>query len=1202
MRTIRLFVSSPGDVAPERQRVQWVADRLNGEFAHNLHIETILWETAIFNAHDGGFQPQIEKRARPADCDIVLTIFWSRLGTELPESFPERQPDGKPYPSGTAYEVLSALEARRANQHHPDVYVFRKDVPVTVASADTAARAEADRQWTRLQDFFASHFELPDKRILRVAERFREIGEFEKKVELLLRDWIKSNVSQGTVWPIETKGSPFRGLEPFDAKHADVYCGRDRKVWRAMDELVSAARRGKPFLLIPGASGSGKSSLMRAGMAPRLVRPGMVSGVDLWRTAVMRPGADGNPLLALARALFVTGDDKDDPGGFGPALPELSQGALGTPEQVAQSLTGPAEVVAAPIVAALDRVGQAETARRSFERPLQANLLLLVDQLEDIFAASVTPEQRAQFANLLAALVNTKRVWLIATLRGDMYEHMITERPFVVLKDICGQFDLGPPGADELDEIVHRSAEAAGLQYEERVVPDGAGGERRERLDDRLLQDAAGENTLPLLQFAFNLLFEKCWVGQESKVLTFAAYEGIGGLDGAINQTAEIALARLVRPGADVQFPLDPSVQEDVDRQINPRLEVLGRKLVVPVGQQQDSAAAAGARALTARLVPVAEARRDGPTGELIDALVHARILLAAHGEHGSSLRLAHDRVMTSWERARSLIEKNRDFYRVRDAVEHARQRWEEHKRSHEFVIPGGVQIAQAEDVVRRFGEEFDQATREFVAASGRRARRRQRNLMIVAVVSIICAIGATVGGILFYYERNYAIGQRDYANQTNNDTRDAFNGVITTLAQKLKDQNGMTVDTVEQTLEMVKPSVDKLAAKNPSDPEVQRLSASMHFEFAKAFQNLRALDRAQQEAQAALDIRNKLAAVRAAKPEWKEDQALSLEQLGDIRRERASNLAKLSDAGAPAEFDAARQLFGQAHDILEGLHNEDNENPTWAFDLSQNLVRSGDLKVMPDKDYPGAKENYQNALALIVEVVKREPDNVNWQRELSWDLNKVGDILCLTGDLDGGLVRYGQGLVTRRYVASQDTNNTLYKRDVAFSLEKIGKARCQKKDYVGAKEALLEAVALRQELVRADETQNLWLIEYAETLQQLGTCQQAAGQFDLAGGFFEMAVEKLQDKRVANDQRAKDDVARTSAACNDAIGRLSPEIRAKTPDVNALKTQLRDQAAANMATEVAQQGETREIDPLGDWNDLRATLMEAPAQQDQGN
>src|SRR5262249_39436180 len=128
MRNVRLFVSSPSDVFSERQRVKWIADRLSGEFAQSLRIETILWEDWIFNAHDTGFQPQIERRGKLAECDIVLAIFWSRLGTPLPDDSPDGMPDGKPSPSGTAYEVLSALEARKANEHRPDVFVFRKNI------------------------------------------------------------------------------------------------------------------------------------------------------------------------------------------------------------------------------------------------------------------------------------------------------------------------------------------------------------------------------------------------------------------------------------------------------------------------------------------------------------------------------------------------------------------------------------------------------------------------------------------------------------------------------------------------------------------------------------------------------------------------------------------------------------------------------------------------------------------------------------------------------------------------------------------------------------------------------------------------------------------------------------------------------------------------------------------------------------------
>src|ERR1019366_8322949 len=107
---IRLFISSPSDVAAERRRAAMVAERLNSEFAGRLRIEPILWEEHFYSSH-GGFQDQI---AEAATCDIVVAIFGGRLGTPFPDSFPAHPVTGKPYPSGTAYEVLSAIEARKS--------------------------------------------------------------------------------------------------------------------------------------------------------------------------------------------------------------------------------------------------------------------------------------------------------------------------------------------------------------------------------------------------------------------------------------------------------------------------------------------------------------------------------------------------------------------------------------------------------------------------------------------------------------------------------------------------------------------------------------------------------------------------------------------------------------------------------------------------------------------------------------------------------------------------------------------------------------------------------------------------------------------------------------------------------------------------------------------------------------------------------
>ena len=80
VRKIKVFVSSPGDVAVERERIDLVARRLNETFADLVRIETIRWERKFYSSH-AGFQDQIP----PATgSDLVIAIFWSRLGTPLP--------------------------------------------------------------------------------------------------------------------------------------------------------------------------------------------------------------------------------------------------------------------------------------------------------------------------------------------------------------------------------------------------------------------------------------------------------------------------------------------------------------------------------------------------------------------------------------------------------------------------------------------------------------------------------------------------------------------------------------------------------------------------------------------------------------------------------------------------------------------------------------------------------------------------------------------------------------------------------------------------------------------------------------------------------------------------------------------------------------------------------------------------------------
>jgi energy-coupling factor transporter ATP-binding protein EcfA2 len=511
VRKVTIFVSSPKDVAPERGRVQAVTAKLNREYEGLVRFETVLWEEHFYTA-DKSFQPQIPEAVAS---DIVMSIFWTRVGTELPADFP-RMPNGKPYPSGTAYELLTALDASKA-KGVPDVYVFRKTADAILPMADSERRRQAHTQLEALEAFWSEWFKSEKGEFKAAFQNFPSTDAFEQQTELLLRQWLESRGLLGPriAWPKE-KGSPFPGLAPFEAEHAAVFFGRARVIDEARRRLAAAAERGTAFLLIVGASGSGKSSLARAGLIPRLTTPGVVASVDLWRVARMKPGeGQAGPLTALATALLAPD-----------ALPELAHGDYPTAASLADNLRRGGTASVQPISSALARVAEAAQRERHADQPPKPALVLLVDQFEELFAQRVSDAERAAFAESLQQLITTRQVWLTATLRADFYELLLKQPVLKALKETGASLDLGPPGPAELAEIVRAPAAAAGLVF-------GTDTEKGE-LGDRLLADAKSADSLPLLQFTLRQLYERREESAGEVKLTHAAYDQLGGLAGAI--------------------------------------------------------------------------------------------------------------------------------------------------------------------------------------------------------------------------------------------------------------------------------------------------------------------------------------------------------------------------------------------------------------------------------------------------------------------------------------------------------------------------------------------------------------------------------------------------------------------------------------------------------------------------------------------
>lgn len=497
MYTFRIFVSSPGDVAEERLIARRVIERLRGEFAGTITVDPIFWEHEPLAA-TASFQDQLP---HPSDAHAVVCILWSRLGTRLPPSF--RKPDGSSYSSGTEFEFEDALAGHRA-RGWPALLVYRKTAAADLAHEDEAIALDRLQQKQALDRFVRRWFHDETDGTLRAAfHPFETSADFEEVIEIHLRKLIARQYPEATgetrtqtaSWHRE---SPFRGLQAFEYEHAPVFFGRTAAITDMLSALRTQSRSGGAFLLVLGASGSGKSSVVRAGLLPVLTQPGVIEGVATWQWASIRPRDASGSLESLALQ----------------ALHECS----GLEEHELKS-------------------GLAA------QRDAGVRIALFVDQLEEVFSAEdVTPEERDRFFELLHELSASGAVWVIATLRSDFYPRVSEVRSLVELKAGAGQYDLLPPSPAEIGQMIRLPAAAAGLRYEVHI-------DSGERLDE-VLRDAAvaSPESLPLLEFALEELYKR---RASDGTLTFAAYRDIGGVEGALAQRAEEVFQELSSPAAE---------------------------------------------------------------------------------------------------------------------------------------------------------------------------------------------------------------------------------------------------------------------------------------------------------------------------------------------------------------------------------------------------------------------------------------------------------------------------------------------------------------------------------------------------------------------------------------------------------------------------------------------------------------------------
>jgi hypothetical protein len=704
-KLLQIFISSPGDVIPERRRAQLVIDKLAKSYARFFSIKSIQWEVEPMLA-SGHFQDQI---IPPSETDILVLIVWSRLGTPLPSATGRRAYrgiDGRVPVTGTEWEFEDALAAQRA-RGAPDLLAYRKEADPIVSLRDKSAKAAAEAQWERLDAFWSRWF--VDRGEFRAAfSVFADLDAFETKLEAdlsrLIERRIRSLGAADRDRPAATwlEGSPFRGLEAFRFEHAAVFFGRSAMTKAAVEQLTTSAEAGRAFLLVLGASGAGKSSLAQAGILPALIGRGIVPEVGLWRRSVMRPGGrSGGPFASLAEALVAQ-----------TALPELME-AKQDAGALARHLRASADDPAYPIIAVLNQVEDSARARGELLTIETARIAIVVDQLEELFTTSeIAAADRTAFIICLDGLARSGRVYVIATMRSD-YWHRTADTPLLVhMASGSRRLDLLAPTQDEIIEMIRQPAEAAGLSFD----GDPTSGIK---LDATLAAEAANEpGALPLLSFLLDELYKKDIRESDSQILTYKSMKELGGLYGAIATRADAAFTSMP-PGVQSALP-----------------NVL--RLLVTVSRSASEA--------TARAAPIGQFNFGSPERALIDTLLDPQVrLLVAEGDgEGAYVSLAHEALITHWQRARRQIDHDREDLRTRAQVEEALSEWRKApKRKQGAYFLRGALLTNSRELERRWGQELEPDMRAFIKSSRRRAYARIQLAVAALIVPLLLAGGA---------------------------------------------------------------------------------------------------------------------------------------------------------------------------------------------------------------------------------------------------------------------------------------------------------------------------------------------------------------------------------------------------------------------------------------------------------------------------
>lgn len=636
-KKITIFVSSSSDAYKERFLIKRIIINLKRKYAQHIDIIFYFWEK---NPQDGSF-PFSESIPSPAEFDICICLFWTRIGTILKTRY------GEAFESKFITGTIKEFEEAK-NSKNTFLLVYRNFDSIQL---DSNKRKEYDKQ-AKMLDYFAKKFLTDKKGRNKTAYKEFSTKHIEEKLSTLVEEDLETliikriqKINQENPPEIIVNNPYPDSFKPYD-KHMDenLFEGRKKDIKQLKDQIILQIEKENSFLMIVGPSGCGKSSLLNIGSKQIKESLELKFNTENLKIINITLSKNYNELskdfhLNLKKEL--KDNNKDKHVNFNHS--ERNSNTINYIKDWVKSI------------------------------PSNSKYLLLLDQFEEIFFINSKKEPLLRnneeietFLELLTDISKTGKVWIISSMRSDFYKYVSMYKLLNKLMKTTGTLTLSFPSISEYSNIIELPVLRTGNTFqinESDGIP----------LNKKIEEDIKNNNTaLPFITLLLHELYEK---DKSKKMMTYDSYEKLGGIEGFIKKKIKKIYKKLKENKLEKKFEilLMHLVYLHYEETFNPINKKVNLSLI-----QEDS-----------NLYKVAE------------ILIKERFLITDN----NFIFISHESLFIEIPEIKTVIEKKENFIKLVPRITMMQKKWDEEKNKKEKknLFLGKKELIEATEIMQTY-------------------------------------------------------------------------------------------------------------------------------------------------------------------------------------------------------------------------------------------------------------------------------------------------------------------------------------------------------------------------------------------------------------------------------------------------------------------------------------------------------------------